>query len=599
VNGSIVDMTQRRQLFGSGPAGDSTTRLSTSILSDFALRLLPGRLRENEFNFEETQINKIFASHWLNERQVVMGTKCNKLLVFDVVSHQVSYIPMLKSSGRYPTADPPCGIHSISINPSNTLLATGGHSTNDVAIYSLPTFDPVAVCENGHADWVFGIDWIDDQFFVSGSRDSNICLYRVDPDVLHSQCANRSKAQSKTSTQSASSSAPFESKLYRYSASQDHTWTTVSTRSSTASGRTSSAPIFNPRSPDEESDEEDPTNHLLAYDHSTRQIINVNRPASSLVGLRTIAGSITPSQLAALAAEREREDPEEDSDSDAEEDDNNDAGSDDSGDDDEVAFDASPPQAVAAALRPILRPRRRRPRNVVDAWDMDEVEDEQNPSDAHSRAPSENRLPAHPCVTPLKTLNCDRAEKIRAVAYNKWRKQVATLSLNAFFHLIDVNVFQSVEEPLRLPHPRENVCMTVNEDGSLFAVGSQSHVTFVDPRVLKVCGTRSILCKQRGCGIRSLSFKNDLLTIGTGQGSVYFYDVRAEKYLELFCGASVQLEAGMGWLHHDDTYHDFFVGNEYPNAIYTHCYDPAGTRLFTAGGPLPAGLYGNYAALWY
>ena len=69
----------------------------------------------------------------------------------------------------------------------------------------------------------------------------------------------------------------------------------------------------------------------------------------------------------------------------------------------------------------------------------------------------------------------------------------------------------------------------------------------------------------------------------SGQGSVYFYDVRAEKYLELFCGASVQLEAGMGWLHHDDTYHDFFVGNEYPNAIYTHCYDPAGTRLFTAG----------------
>ena len=69
----------------------------------------------------------------------------------------------------------------------------------------------------------------------------------------------------------------------------------------------------------------------------------------------------------------------------------------------------------------------------------------------------------------------------------------------------------------RLPHPRENVCMTVNEDGSLYAVGSQSNVTFVDPRVLKICGTRSILCKQRGCGIRSLSFKNDLLTIGTGE----------------------------------------------------------------------------------
>lgn len=37
----------------------------------------------------------------------------------------------------------------------------------------------------------------------------------------------------------------------------------------------------------------------------------------------------------------------------------------------------------------------------------------------------------------------------------------------------------------------------------------------------------------------------------------------------------------------------------YPNAIYTHQYDHTGTRLFTAGGPLPAGLWGNYAGLWY
>ena len=69
----------------------------------------------------------------------------------------------------------------------------------------------------------------------------------------------------------------------------------------------------------------------------------------------------------------------------------------------------------------------------------------------------------------------------------------------------------------------------------------------------------------------------------SGQGTVYFYDIRAEKYLELLCGAPVLLEAGPGWLFHDDTYHDFFVGHDYPNAIYTHCYDPAGTRLFTAG----------------
>ena len=49
----------------------------------------------------------------------------------------------------------------------------------------------------------------------------------------------------------------------------------------------------------------------------------------------------------------------------------------------------------------------------------------------------------------------------------------------------------------------------------------------------------------------------------------------------------------------DETYRDFFLDQEYPNAIYTHCYDDSGTRLFAAGGPLPAGLYGNYAGLWH
>lgn len=49
---------------------------------------------------------------------------------------------------------------------------------------------------------------------------------------------------------------------------------------------------------------------------------------------------------------------------------------------------------------------------------------------------------------------------------------------------------------------------------------------------------------------------------------------------------------------HDETYRDFFWESDYPSAIYTHRYDSTGTRLFAAGGPLPAGLWGNYAGLW-
>ena len=33
-------------------------------------------------------------------------------------------------------------------------------------------------------------------------------------------------------------------------------------------------------------------------------------------------------------------------------------------------------------------------------------------------------------------------------------------------------------------------------------------------------------------------------------------------------------------------------------AIYTHCYDESGTRLFVAGGPLQISMKGNYVALF-
>ena len=46
-------------------------------------------------------------------------------------------------------------------------------------------------------------------------------------------------------------------------------------------------------------------------------------------------------------------------------------------------------------------------------------------------------------------------------------------------------------------------------------------------------------------------------------------------------------------------YYEYFAEDDgHPNAVYTHEYDKSGTRLFTAGGPLPAGLSGNYAAIW-
>lgn len=69
-------------------------------------------------------------------------------------------------------------------------------------------------------------------------------------------------------------------------------------------------------------------------------------------------------------------------------------------------------------------------------------------------------------------------------------------------------------------------------------------------------------------------------------------------YLYMYKLSTISLCLFSFFQRHDETYRDFFWESDYPSAIYTHRYDSTGTRLFAAGGPLPAGLWGNYAGLW-
>lgn len=132
---------------------------------------------------------------------------------------------------------------------------------------------------------------------------------------------------------------------------------------------------------------------------------------------------------------------------------------------------------------------------------------------------------------------------------------------------------------------------------------------------------KKIASRYSGCGIRSASFQDNMLTVGTGLGMLMFYDVRAGKYLESSINASrtVVLKASKGYvvglflfllftynllfqipfrIKFPEEEMDGFQQIKYVPAIYTHCYDQSGTRLFAAGGPLPANLVGNYAGIW-
>lgn len=61
---------------------------------------------------------------------------------------------------------------------------------------------------------------------------------------------------------------------------------------------------------------------------------------------------------------------------------------------------------------------------------------------------------------------------------------------------------------------------------------------------------KKIASRYSGCGIRSASFQENILTVGTGLGMLMFYDVRAGKYLEssINSARTVVLKASKGYV---------------------------------------------------
>jgi len=90
-----------------------------------------------------------------------------------------------ESEKRQRAATTSCGIHSISLNPSKTRLATGGANACDCAVFNLPTFDAAQLLV-GHQDWVFGTAWVSDDHILTASRDATVKLWKVGENGINS-----------------------------------------------------------------------------------------------------------------------------------------------------------------------------------------------------------------------------------------------------------------------------------------------------------------------------------------------------------------------------------------------------------------------------
>ncbi|KAG1688563.1 DDB1- and CUL4-associated factor 12 [Nymphon striatum] len=227
---------------------------------------------------------------------------------------------------------------------------------------------------------------------------------------------------------------------------------------------------------------------------------------------------------------------------------------------------------------------------------------------SHSDYEQKEQHPSHFYIQPTISKKCRSADKIRSLAFSKKHLELVALSVNARLHVWDIHSFKQ-KQSYCVPFQAENVCLRLHEQRNCYAVGSKSHITMIDADTL--VPAFEIIAEQPGCSIRSLSFNDDLLTIGTGIGTIMFYDLRAQKYLQSSLvpdthslhndlAYTAKLITSRGTIVQNDSFWDVYHGPEdyYRPAIYTHSYDVSRTHLFVGGGPLPAALEGCYLGLW-
>ncbi|KNC97543.1 uncharacterized protein SPPG_07019 [Spizellomyces punctatus DAOM BR117] len=163
-------------------------------MARYVSRKLAGSLTD-EHEFDTAGLDKVFAATWLSDDHVVMGTKCNALVVLNVGNGKRVQIPLVEAHvpgwgseqavgekglmQRQVLPDLGTGIRCMAVNPSRTLIAVGvGRPLGSIEIFKLPSFEPLAVLQ-GHTDMVFSVAWMSDNVLVSGARDMTVKKWMI------------------------------------------------------------------------------------------------------------------------------------------------------------------------------------------------------------------------------------------------------------------------------------------------------------------------------------------------------------------------------------------------------------------------------------
>lgn len=171
---NFVDFVKSRELNINEPR---------SVCKSFANRFILSHDMLKESMLSLGAVDQIASAQWLNNRQIILGTKCNKLLIYNVNKRHTDEIPTIRGT-RSVQREHKHGIITISINPNRSLLATRAHLSFNVAVYRLPDIEPVFIGEQNEDACIADLSWIDDRLLVTGSKYGKLKLWQIDEEKL-------------------------------------------------------------------------------------------------------------------------------------------------------------------------------------------------------------------------------------------------------------------------------------------------------------------------------------------------------------------------------------------------------------------------------
>eukprot|EP00163_Fabomonas_tropica_P004842 TRINITY_DN1430_c0_g1_i1.p1 TRINITY_DN1430_c0_g1~~TRINITY_DN1430_c0_g1_i1.p1 ORF type:complete len:343 (-),score=34.01 TRINITY_DN1430_c0_g1_i1:63-1091(-) len=205
---------------------------------------------------------------------------------------------------------------------------------------------------------------------------------------------------------------------------------------------------------------------------------------------------------------------------------------------------------------------------------------------------------------------------VRDMTYREQERKLITVNTDHTVGIYDIETWNGSTKPL-LRDYHETVCVESHATRPLIAFGSKGELNFFDLRQPRLAHQTSN--PSGSSGIRSIVFRGDTVGIGEGAGHISFIDLRFPviphgPLMGMYSRAcqvqrsclnpqksyygSSSLVAGVEF--RDARFPSLFLPSSTygRHAIFTLKFDPTGTQLLAAGGPLQFGLQGSYLSIW-